>query len=335
MAKEPQAFKFLPAKCDIRNQDMLPRYRTARTKWLNMLENDKHHAIWTQIHQMMWNDAVYRCVNEARRYSTDQNPTSASNGTLGSFIDVGYVATQTLAIAKLVDSRHDVISLRRLFEKIAANRDMITRENYVCHDGLPYDPEEAERAFYAGKSVDEIAGIVGLPMEGPQAFSSSERLHAEFDRLSGVAADKRKREDLVSETVFATIRELFNDKAFANILAVRHRFVAHAADEKSRADMNLGGIGVTLAELEKAQKIIVQIAQAIGARLLYGPSHNGIIATPQFDVFLAMDKAFVPTNAMMHLYSFWNAHKDDRDKWTRAKLDLNPSPPRANKLKVI
>jgi hypothetical protein len=235
----------------------------------------------------------------------------------------------------LVDSRHDVISLRRLFEKIAANRDMITRENYVCHDGLPYDPEEAERAFYAGKSVDEIAGIVGLPMEGPQAFSSSERLHAEFDRLSGVAADKRKREDLVSETVFATIRELFNDKAFANILAVRHRFVAHAADEKSRADMNLGGIGVTLAELEKAQKIIVQIAQAIGARLLYGPSHNGIIATPQFDVFLAMDKAFVPTNAMMHLYSFWNAHKDDRDKWTRAKLDLNPSPPRANKLKVI
>jgi len=56
-------------------------------------------------------------------------------------LDQGYAATQVLAIRRLQDEGSDVFSLQRLLNDIQQQRDMITRENFVAHDGKPYDPD--------------------------------------------------------------------------------------------------------------------------------------------------------------------------------------------------
>ena len=58
----------------------------------------------------------------------------------------GHAATRVLAICRLVDNRgDDLISLRKLLKDIRSNVPLLTRENYVCFDGLPYDYEAVQR----------------------------------------------------------------------------------------------------------------------------------------------------------------------------------------------
>jgi hypothetical protein len=57
----------------------------------------------------------------------------------------GHVATQVLAIRRLMDDRNtDIISLRRLVKDLRHSWTLFTRENYVCFDGLPYDYEAVQ-----------------------------------------------------------------------------------------------------------------------------------------------------------------------------------------------
>lgn len=134
-------------ECDVDDKDALAKYRAKRTDWLHMLVGDKQHSISTQISEMLWNDAVFRTVNEARRLARiGDYKSSARNFSIAHFMDQGWVAWQALAIRKLMEPaarqpEKQVISLRRVIDEITANRALITRENYVCHDGLPFDPE--------------------------------------------------------------------------------------------------------------------------------------------------------------------------------------------------
>jgi hypothetical protein len=77
----------------------------------------------------------------ARQKTDEESVVSAQSGLLAHFLDQGYVATQVLAIRRLLDSRKDVFSLRRLLDNITTHQHLITREIYVCNDGLPYDSE--------------------------------------------------------------------------------------------------------------------------------------------------------------------------------------------------
>ena len=100
----------------------------------------------------MWNDVTYRSVNEARRFTSEENPTAASNGMFGEFIDRGYVSTQVLDICKITersnnDPNKGVISLPRLLDDIRDYRHLLTRENFVSYDGLPYDHATAQQAY--------------------------------------------------------------------------------------------------------------------------------------------------------------------------------------------
>ncbi len=194
----------------------------------------------------------------------------------------------------------------------------------VAHGCLPFDPDAAAGAFYAGKSQKEIEGLHCTPTEGPEAFDTSERLHEAFDRLHGQPGAKRHRDNVINDAVFGTIAGMFDHQALRNLTALRHRFIAHAADERSRADMDLGPIGTTLGELEHAQKVVVQIAQLISSRPLYASSHAGIVPVPQFDIFAALDRPFVPTLAINDLHRFWNTHMEDRARWTHEPIQLIP-----------
>jgi hypothetical protein len=86
------------------------------------------------------------------------------------------------------------------------NFGLITRENYVCHDGLPYDYELVHQRWVSSLPVTED-GIhcCSLPTQGPDAWRTSERIHKHFDILAQISPRERTREDLVRPEVLENL----------------------------------------------------------------------------------------------------------------------------------
>jgi hypothetical protein len=138
---------------------------------------DKH--IWPQIHAMMLNDAYFKLMGHAREL------TGEFNGPIAGLIEAGYVASQTVAIRRLCDSRRDVVSIRRLLLDARVN-DLVSNDqldnlsqrldscdhicelvnNYVAHTANPVRKKnirewnlQVGHLIEAQKAICEVAVI--------------------------------------------------------------------------------------------------------------------------------------------------------------------------------
>jgi hypothetical protein len=308
-------FSYPVDACDVHDCLGLVAYRACRERWLHWIEADRHHSINRQLYGMMWDDAAFRALNEARRFATKDSPTAAVAPLLAGLIDQGFIATQVLAISRLVDGRNDVISLRRLLDDIEAHAHLLTRENFVCHDGLPFDPEAAQAAYWQRVGLPASGQVGSLPTQGPDAFDFSSMAHEVFDRVAGAIGSTRARSDRLGPDVFARLRSLLEAPEVNSIKTLRHKFVAHAADVNSRQKAGIDRFGITLNQLEAAQKTLVQAAQRIELDLLWG-SGRGVVPVPQYDHLAHLGLPVVPEARMQELYDWWHRHCDSREAWT-------------------
>jgi hypothetical protein len=127
-------------------------------------------------------DLSYRTLVSGRGDFSKGPDIAARNGVLAHMLDQGYVAVQVLAIRRLLDKRKDVFSLRRLFDDIHANSGLITRENFVAHDGVPYDPN----GWLPMAAPDPMIRIWRSDALNLIPFVRSSERHKVFDNLSGV-----------------------------------------------------------------------------------------------------------------------------------------------------
>lgn len=228
--------------CDVSDPERLRLYREKRSEWLYLMNDDPDHAVWRQITTMLWNDAVFRMTNEARRLAIEGKRASAAlNGPLAQFINQGFVATQTLSIRRLMDQANrkpdrQIISLQRVLADIRAHRELITREHYVAYDALPYDPEPARQRHFKQIVAENTEGISSgwLPTTGPEAFNMAEHAHKSFDRLSGTCRGERGRHDLIRVEVFENLETVLTKSDWKDIAKFGDKFIAHAADAHSR-----------------------------------------------------------------------------------------------------
>src|SRR5580704_4282273 len=169
--------------CDVQNRASLVEYRAKRDEWLRWYEVRKNepNTIQQQIFSMIFIDLAYRTLTEPRRATDPNLKIAARNSMLAHLLDQGYVASQVLAIRRLLDKRRRVISVRRLLDDIDENRHLLTREVYVCYDGLPYDPE----AWRALPRTPEM-NIWGIEAPGLGKYLGARFRHEAFDRLSNI-----------------------------------------------------------------------------------------------------------------------------------------------------
>jgi hypothetical protein len=313
------AFKFTITQCDVTNQLLLASYRQMREKWLSWLDHNEPNSIDNQVYNLMWWDAVFWTLNEARKFTDSNSPSSAITPILAEFIDQGYLALQILSISKLLEKnstnpRYGVISLRRLIDEIVENRSLFTRENYVCHDGLPYDPEPARQRFFAQMSASP-ARVVSLSTEGPDAWDMSERLHTQFDKLAKTNPENRRRDDIISEDVFNALKSIFDDSAFGHVIGLRHKIFAHAADSHSRSYARTNIDKVELGQIVQAQKNLLQLMQIVSSVILQAANFTSAIAIPQFNHFKHINLPYVREENKRKLSTFWDSHAKERREW--------------------
>ncbi|MGF6312579.1 hypothetical protein ABIB82_006472 [Bradyrhizobium sp. i1.8.4] len=113
-------YLFRIIQCDVpqERRAALEAYRAKRREWLAWLDTDEHHAIWTTISGMVWTDVSFRTLAQ---FAAEDETSCLSNTLVAEQIISGHVATQVLAIRRLVDNRRDVISLRRLIKDMRSN----------------------------------------------------------------------------------------------------------------------------------------------------------------------------------------------------------------------
>jgi hypothetical protein len=140
----PDDYAYSIAQCDVaaEKRAALESYRDKRRLWLSWIDADEHHAIWQVLSAMVWTDVSFKVLTY---FATNDESNGLDNSLLTEALLNGNVATQVLAIRRLIDdSNSDVISLRRLVKDLRRNFGLFTRENYVCFDGLPYDYEAVQ-----------------------------------------------------------------------------------------------------------------------------------------------------------------------------------------------
>jgi hypothetical protein len=299
------------AQCDVPKERhaALQSYRDKRRLWLSWIDTDEHHAIWRVLSSMVWMDVSFKVLTHLA--INDEN-SALNNSLLGEALINGHVATQLLAIRRLMDdSSSGIISLRRLVKDLRRNFALFTRENYVCFDGLPYDYEAVQR-----KEMMERAGkeFFWGETSGPGAHGTSRMAHEQFDKLAGIDPAKRNREDRLPASLLTTIERWLGDSGADELVNWSHTFLAHAGDPESRK--RIANLRVTADKITDAIKALARVTEAISAWLLFaGGRSNSLMPVAQFNLFEKLGTPIMRAGAETEAYRLWHQLSDERNRY--------------------
>ena len=282
----------------------LALFRDRLSKWNKWVSGQKRHSIISQIYDMIWYDTVFRTINEARKIHVENKSEGTGlNGPMMNLIDRGYVASQVLSIRRLTDLNYhhpskSVISLIRLIDDIENSIPFFTRESYVCHDGAPYDWSHNE------------------------PFSIQQR-HWEyrqknFDILSGVVPNHRKRSDRLKETVIKKLKKEL--KVCDEMRTYANNFLAHASDPDSKTNIDELPQKITLKKFDECYRTITEGAWFINAVILYESGLGGV-PVPQYDQLIHLDRPIVTSKNIKILDEFWLKRSSEVHGWELFKWE--------------
>jgi hypothetical protein len=298
-------------ECDVEDKRSLEQFRAKRRLWLSWLETDDHHAIWDTIHAMVWTDIAFRSLTA---FATNDESTALQNRLIAEALVNGHFATQILAMRRLVDGgNNDIISLRRLLKDIKQHSRLLTRENYVCHDGLPYDYEAVQRDEMQ-KHLSAGGGGLWAANAGPRAWAVSQLIHQQFDSLSGISPERRQRNDVLPASIFKTIEAWLNEGGASELEQWSHRYLAHAGGPEARKQ--IADIRVTNDQISATIKNLARVTEALSAHVLgAGGRSHALMPVAQFNPFEGLENPVMALSRHDAARQLWDRLSDERNAY--------------------
>jgi len=296
-------------------------------EWRYWMDGDDPHCIMRQLSTMLWNDAVFRVINECRGLAPqDADGEPRVNGMVHGLINRCHFETQALAIRRLTERnsqrREDkyVISLRRLLDDMGANVGLLTRGNFFEAEALVYDYEPLEQEYYKQRTASPTGGDLCLARQiSHNDWLWAARRHEAFDCLSRKDSTHRSRSDAVDATIFAALRHQLapcdDVKTFVD------KFVAHAADPANRDRVPEKERQICLGKIWDCHAVLCRVTTFVSVVLLRGNDFPGL-AHPLFDQFQHMDEPLVATRELGLLELAWQEHEREINGW--AAIDWPP-----------
>ncbi|MDY0744774.1 hypothetical protein SNE35_09655 [Paucibacter sp. R3-3] len=271
-----------------------------------------------QVLNLTWHTAVFRTMNEARRLE----PQRSVNGATWELMTAGYSNIITLGIRRLVDNHPNADSVLNVIGRIERRPELLTREFYVCHDGLPFDDQAVFKAHLETSKSDP--GPQWLETTGPEAFDTAARMHEAFDGLCGYP-QVRKPLDRIDAAFFATLRAQLKHPAIEKVCTMVDKTVAHA----ERIPTGAPAVPVaTYNDVDEALSIIVRVCQFVSWNLLAEGGFSSVVATPQFDVLEHLDQPWCLPETLPALREHWQEIARSMDDWASAsEATLLPKKP--------
>jgi hypothetical protein len=283
----------------------LQKFIGKRNEWFTAYDvvQGEPNSILRQIHGMLLTEMSYRVAIQEHR---EQNANGISSPPImGFLLDSGYFSSQILAIRKLLDKGTDVLSLRRVLDDIQKNKKLIPREIFVSFDGTPYDIVPFELS------------TPGLqPMDSPFSMQMKCRMrHERFDGLSRVSPDKRTSKDLIHDSIFERLEAWLEEGGVENLRKISNKYVAHAADARSRADV----VGNLLAfdEIEAAQRAIIRVTQAIFDIILSSDTYSPVVPMVPSGYFGNVWDGNSMVVSTTRMQARWDSLEEIRNEWSK------------------
>ncbi len=282
-------------ECDVpeERRATLSEYRTFRRKCLEYIRGSIDSSVMNQVHDLAWHTAVFRTLNEARRLE----PARTVNGTLWELAAAGYTNLISTGIQKLVDRDHRADSLWNLVAQVENRHELLTREEFVCFDGLPFDHSTASR---------------------PEGRAMSEELHKAFDKLSGVGATERRREDRIQPSVLAAVKEGLSHPAIERVCMLEIRLTGHA-DRLSRSSGPISTAAYD--DIDQALRQIVRAANLFSMAFFRDAPFGPVVPAPEFNVLGALDQPWITTEDILALNAYWRELSDSMDAWANVEIE--------------
>jgi hypothetical protein len=302
-------YEYTVEQCDVPEvrRGALAEYRAFRRKCLECLRGDSDTSVMNQVHDLTWHTVVFRTLNEARRLE----PHRAVNGAMWELTTAGYANLMTLGIRRLVDKDEKTDSVPNVIARVERRPELLTREKYICYDGLPYDYEAVEKRHVESIDLSKGGHVGWLPTKGPDAWVTSQLLHKAFDALSGHPA-KRKRTDTVQPKILADLKDSLRHPTIEKVCTMADKRVAHA----ERVAEGSGAVPqATYADIDNALRMIVRVANSLSSSFFYDATFGSVVATPQFDVLEALDQPWATPATIPALHRHWREISAAMDRW--------------------
>lgn len=303
-------YEYTIEQCDVPEvrRGNLAEYRKFRTTCLDYLRGDRDTSVITQVHSLAWFTAVFRTLNEARRLEPDRKV----SGPLWELTSTGYASLITLGVRKLVDNHPQANSIWNVVAKIEncqRNGALITRENFVCFDGLPFDPEPGKRSH---AEVARDGKLYRLPTKGREAWGMSQIVHEWFDRMCGHPV-KRRRCDMFDLSILERVKKQLQHPTIKKVCTFADKRVAHA-ERIERADALPTA---TFDEVDEALRLIVRAVDFVSLSVFYDTSIGSVVPMPQFDILEGLDAPWITPDNKPAMDHVWNQVKERMDDWIK------------------
>ncbi len=299
-------YKYAVEQCDIPEvrRGTLIAYREHRQNCIDHLQGRDDTSIARQIHDLIWHTMTYRTLNEARRIETGRSV----NGELWHLVTAGYASLMTMGIRRLVDKNKDAMSVYTLIEKIAKRPEFLTRELFVCYDGVPFDHELAFRKH----GSQHLFGQVYRPhMDGPSAWGASEMRNKAFSKVCG-RSGKQKRLDEIPASIFSDLKERLKAPVLVKVCTMADKVVAHTEKVPDDKPVPIA----TYNDIDEALGVVIRVANAVGLIFFYDQPFGDVVPTPQYDFFESLDQSWVLSENLPALAEYWNEQKQQLDRLT-------------------
>jgi len=291
--------------CDVQDKVKLRTFREKRRQWKDWLDDDPDHAIWRTVQELIWRDVQFATIGQLAK----DNPEGPLNTSLiAESLIGGHVAQQVLAIRRLMDKGRNRISLYRLVVDVRSNRELLTRENIVCFDGLPFDHEAVEAREWA----EMTPGVRWGHTTGPRAWSTSERLHRKFDRVSGHHHPNRSRSDTIPKATLSGLEQLLLSSGAARIAEWSHAYLAHAGAPFDREAVK--SVAIANGTVAAAIRDLALITEYVSSQILWIGGYRGaLMPTPQFDVFEKLENPVADDAGQQEAALVWERKRREWD----------------------
>lgn len=317
-------YKHTIDQCDVTDKTTCEQYREKRRQWMEWLNGDDPHSILRQIHSAVWDYALFCTVNELRRIAAENNEDGIGfNGPIIRLFDAGFATTQATSIRRLIEypasrPQRAVISIKTVLKDIKGNLELITRENYVCYDGLPYDYGKVRDEAFAKLPRNKSGVSAGaMPMAGSRGWPMSELMHKNFDRLAQIKPENRSRADVIEEEILDHLETKL--KPCDKIKMYVNKFIAHGAAPENRDALAADERSLTLERLESCHKAIYGVTSFINGQLLW-ESNIGGVPVPQYDHLKGLNMRWASDDGLIKAQEKWNEITKDIGKWDAGSL---------------
>jgi hypothetical protein len=244
--------------------------------WIGVKQgNIPKNTIWHQCTEMMNNEFMFQALflsGKKAAAQPDFHSYLAANAPLYRYLLDGYLSSQYLAIRRLIDHYDPmmdrkqikgVASLKRLIDDMYAHSSLITREAFVCVNGLPYEYTKVLEREKEALPAILLHPEGGVWLEEPDISVKSLQRHRVFDRLSGVAEDNRQPINTIAPDYWQQCHDALNEPELSQIKNYADKYLAHAADEPSIATLGEADKEQPMQRIHNAQQCLIELVQRL------------------------------------------------------------------------